>query len=457
MLYDNFAQLIDNLKQSVEISNGNIELKNRNLIKEKFLDELVENLSLNPDGQIKETCFKIIQKQALEEGIIPSSIHDFYIAIGKGEVGGFTTPAMNLRCLTYDVARAVIRSCLKLNIGAFIFEIARSEIVYTKQRPKEYTGLCLAACIKEGFKGPIFMQGDHFQVKAKKFRQDREIEISQLEDLIKEAIAAGFYNIDIDSSTLVDLEKESINEQQSLNYQVCSELTRFIRQIQPEGIQISIGGEIGEVGGKNSTPEELEAFMEGYRSNLGNSVGINKISVQTGTDHGGVVLPDGSIADVKLDFDTLKNLSKLAKGKYGLAGCVQHGASTLPPEAFHKFPEVETAEVHLATEFQNIVYESKYFPEDLRQKMYSWIKENLASERKSEQTEEQFIYKTRKKAFGPFKKELMNLPQETRDNIGIELEEKFTFLFKELKVTNTKELIEKYKLCPTYAVGKEFH
>lgn len=453
MIYENFIQLIESLKPVVEISNGNIELKNRNLIKEKFLDELVENLSLNPDEQIKETCFKIIWKQALEEGIIPSSIHDFYIAIGKGEVGGFTTPAMNLRCFTYDVARAVIRSCLKLNIGAFIFEIARSEIVYTKQRPKEYTGLCLAACIKEGFVGPIFMQGDHFQVSAKKFRQDREIEISQLKDLIKEAIAAGFYNIDIDSSTLVDLEKGSINEQQSLNYQVCSELTRFIRQIQPEGIQISIGGEIGEVGGKNSTPEELEAFMEGYRSSLDNLVGISKISVQTGTAHGGVVLPDGSIADVKLDFDTLKNLSKLAKEKYGLAGCVQHGASTLPQEAFHKFPEVETAEVHLATEFQNMVYESEYLPEDLRQKMYNWIKENLASERKSEQTEEQFIYKTRKKAFGPFKKELMNLPQETRDNIEMELEEKFTFLFKELRVTNTKDLIEKY-IKP---VGIKFH
>ena len=104
---------------------------------------------------------------------------------------------------------AVIRSAKKLNAGAFIFEIARSEIGYTEQRPHEYAAIMLAAALREGFSGPLFIQGDHVQTNAKKYNSpDRNKEIDTLRALIKEEIAAGFYNIDIDTSTLVDLTKK---------------------------------------------------------------------------------------------------------------------------------------------------------------------------------------------------------------------------------------------------------
>ncbi|MFA4843148.1 MAG: hypothetical protein WC658_04880, partial [Candidatus Omnitrophota bacterium] len=151
-------------------------------------------------------------------------------------------------------------------------------------------------------------------------------------------------------------------------------------------------------------------------------------------------------------FETLKTLSKLAREEFGLGGAVQHGASTLPPEAFHKFAETETVEVHLATEFQNMVYESKAFPQDLRAKMYEWTKVNCASERKEGETDEQFIYKARKKALGQFKKDIMKLPQETRNEIVRPIEEKFEFLFKQLNVVNSKELVD--KLIPLKRVIK---
>jgi hypothetical protein len=185
--------------------------------------------------------------------------------------------------------------------------------------------------------------------------------------------------------------------------------------------------------------------MAGLEDKLGKGLaGTSKISVQTGTTHGGVVLPDGSIAQIKLDFNTLKTLSEIARREYGLAGAVQHGASTLPPEAFHKFVECETAEVHLATEFQNMIYESEYFPADLRKRIYTWLKANAISDAKQGETEEQFLYKTRKKALGPFKKEIMRLPQQTRDAIATEIENKFDFLFKQLNVVNKRALVNKY-------------
>ncbi len=93
-----------------------------------------------------------------------------------------------------------------------LFEIARSEIGYTKQRPIEYSAVVLAAAIKEGFKGPVFIQGDHFQLVRKNYLADPKPETDYIRGLIKEAIEADFYNIDIDSSTLVDLK----NRQQKI-------------------------------------------------------------------------------------------------------------------------------------------------------------------------------------------------------------------------------------------------
>ena len=408
---------------------------------EKTAMELVTNNNATKKKQLAKKIFDV----AYEEGIYPSSIHEFYVARGRGEFSGFTVPAINLRSMTYDLARAIFRVAHKNGTGAFVFEIARSEIGYTNQPPIEYASMVLAAAIRENYSGPVFIQGDHFQVNTAKFKENPDKEIQGLQTLIGDAISSGFYNIDIDSSTLVDVSKPYLKEQQLLNYEVCARLTRFIRRVEPKGITVSVGGEIGEIGHKNSTPEDLHAFMSGLEEKLGKGLaGISKISVQTGTTHGGVVLPDGSIAQIKLDFNTLKTLSEIARREYGLAGAVQHGASTLPPEAFHKFVECETAEVHLATQFQNMIYESEHFPADLKNRIYEWLKINVASEAKQGETEEQFLYKTRKKALGPFKKEIMELPQQTRDAIATEIETKFDFLFKQFNVVNKRDLVNRY-------------
>lgn len=411
----------------------------------KDISGFVKDLIAIDDIETKKRIFRKVLNIAYKNGIYPSSIHDFYLARGRGEFAGFTVPAINLRSMTYDLARAIFRVAKRNNSGAFIFEIAKSEMGYTAQPPCEYSAVILAAAIKEGYSGPVFIQADHTQVNAKKFKENPEKEIDSLEALIAEAVEFGFYNIDIDSSTLVDLTQSSVRKQQYYNFDTCAKLTQFIRRIEPKGITVSVGGEIGEVGHKNSTPEELRVFMDGFKERLRKGLpGISKISVQTGTSHGGVVLPDGSIAQVALDFETLKALSEIARKEFGLGGAVQHGASTLPSNAFNKFAEVETAEVHLATEFQNMIYDSRHFPLELKNKIYEWLKINAASERKEGETDEQFFYKTRKKALGPFKREIMGLPDAVRDAIAAEIEAKFEFLFKQLNVINKKELVDKH-------------
>jgi len=447
-MYSSIKDVVNSVKGVCDISAKGVKVINKEKLSKDVIDSLVYNSVFNDDLNIREACSWIIWQSAQDIGVLPSSIQGLYDARGKGQCKGFTVPAMNIRGMTYDSSRAAFRAAVKLNVGPFIFEIARSEMGYTEQRPKEYTTVILGAAIKEGFTGPVFIQGDHFQFPTKKYNENPDKERNAIKDLTKEAIAGGFYNIDIDSSTLVELEKPTIAEQQVKNYTEAANITAFIRENEPSGITISVGGEIGEVGTKNSTPEDLDAFMGGYNKELSKlnpkAKGLSKISIQTGTSHGGVVLPDGTIAKVSLDFDTLRNLSKIARDKYGMTGAVQHGASTLPSEEFHRFPETETAEVHLATEFQNMIYENSAFPKDLKNEIYSWLHQACADEKKPGQTEEQFIYKSRKKGLGHFKKKMWDMAEAAKSSISGELEKKFSFLFQKLNVPNTKSLVEKF-------------
>ncbi len=384
-------------------------------------------------------------------GARPASINELYLARGRGECGGFTVPAINLRALAYDTARAVFRAARAGRAGAIILEIARSEIAYTDQRPAEYVAVLLAAALREGHTLPLFIQGDHCQVNQKKYQADPAGEVGEVKNLIAEEIGAGFYNIDVDTSTLVELSHPTLAEQQRLNYERAAEITKFIRQHEPEDVTVSVGAEIGEVGGHNSTVDELHAFMQGYNATLatlGSAKGISKISVQTGTSHGGVVLPDGSMADVKLDLEALAALSRVARDTYHLAGAVQHGASTLPSNAFGNFPRIETAEIHLATNFQNLVFDHPRLPAGLRGEVKAWLDANAQSERKAGDSEEQFYYKARKKAIGPFKREFWSLPDEVRGAIAADLENLFAFLFGQLNVNGTAELVRRTVQAP---------
>jgi hypothetical protein len=315
---------------------------------------------------------------------------------------------------------------------------------YTEQRPAEYAAVILAAAIREGWDGPLFLQGDHYQTNPRKMKENAEKEIGAIEALIEESIPAGFLQIDIDTSTLVDLSKPTLEEQQRVNADLCARFTKFIRAHEPRAMPISIGGEIGEVGKENSTPEEFRAYMNLYKKALGQGLGLAKVSVQTGSSHGGVVAPDGSVERVAIDFSVIQTISKVAREEYGLAGAVQHGASTLPPEYFGHFPDHDCAEIHLATDFMNTVYDHPAFPYPLKREIERWLDENAAPERKRGETQEQFLYKTRKKAIGPYKEQVWNLPEGTRSAIRDTLEKKFAFLFGKLRVHGTRDIASKY-------------
>lgn len=446
---------IDLFGGAVASNGATVSVKRPQVIRDTAMDRLVR-MAVFGEGREREAARWLIWELGQAVGCRPASINDLYLARGRKECGGFTVPAMNLRVMTYDTSRCMFRALKRLDAGAFLCEIARSEIAYTEQRPAEYTVVVMAAALREGFTGPVFVQGDHFQVNAAKYKADAEAELGAIRALIDEALPAGFFNIDIDTSTLVELKYLTLDEQQAENYGRAAELTAYVRDREPEGVTVSLGGEIGEVGGKNSTVEELRAFMDGYTRALaarGDYPGISKISVQTGTSHGGMVLPDGSIAQVKLDLQALKALSDEATKRYRLAGAVQHGASTLPEDAFSNFPKFGACEIHLATNFQNIVFDHAALPARLKAEVRSWVLENCAGERKASDTEEQFLYKSRKKAIAPFKAAFWDLPADPKEAVCRDLEARFAFLFEQLNIGGTAGLVARHVRAPVLRHG----
>ena len=459
-MYESTNDVFEAVSAAATVSGDQVTVTNASAVTADVIDRLAWTAAFGATPDIKGSARWIIRSLAAARGIRPASIHDLYMAMGQGKVGGFTVPAINIRAMGYDSARAVIRSAKKLDAGAFIFEIARSEIGYTEQRPHEYAAIVFAAALREGFSGPLFIQGDHVQTNAKKYNSpERDTELETLRGLIREEIAAGFYNIDIDTSTLVDLDKPTLVEQQEVNVTLAADFAAFIRSVEPAGVTVSVGGEIGEVGGKNSDVHELRAYMDGFNAKLkerGDYVGLSKISVQTGTAHGGFINADGTVRkDVAIDLVALDELSNTAKREYGLGGAVQHGASTLPFEAFDAFPRVGACEIHLATDFQNMVYDHPELPAQLKAEMYAWLQENAKEERKAKDTEEQFIYKARKKAIGPFKRRLWSLDPARRAAIGASLEERFTRLMTLLKINGTAAAVKTFVAVPHVPLSRQ--
>jgi len=443
-VYDSVAGLMRAVNGSVKVIDGGVTVSDKAAVRGDVMDTLAWNAAFGENG-VAEAARYLIRAIGLAIGVFPASIHEYYIAAGRGEITHSTVPACNIRGMVYDCVRAACRASASINAKAVIFEIARSELGYTGQGPAEYAAEVIAAHIREGYTGPVFVQGDHVQANAKNYGKDADKEVAAMHALINDQIAAGFFNIDIDTSTLVDLDKPTLAEQQTLNYELCAQFTQYIRQHEPQGVTVSVGGEIGEVGGQNSTVEDLDAFMEGYVKTLPAGVtGISKISVQTGTSHGGVVLPDGTIKEVSVDFKTLGDLSKVAREKYHIGGAVQHGASTLPKEAFNEFAKSNAVEVHLATGFQNLIFDHPALPTAVKETVYTWLRENRQEERKPGMTDEQFYYTTRKRGFGDpaIKKLWWNMDETAKAAVMADLQAEFRLIFDLLGVSNTAAKID---------------
>ncbi|MFC1658663.1 type II glyceraldehyde-3-phosphate dehydrogenase [Candidatus Omnitrophota bacterium] len=481
----------------VELTSSGAVVLDEARLRDELIDRLVYDATFNTDQRIQALCRDAISGIAEAQGITLESVYNLYVE-KAADPAQYSFPAINIRGMAYNTGRAVFASAKRNGVGTMICEIAKSEIGYTGQRPAEFTTSVLAAAIKEGYNHPLFLQGDHFQISQKDYAANPEAARESIKDLIREAIEAGFYQIDLDMSTLVDWTKPTVDEQQKNNYRETALLTAYVRELERElgldkrGIVVNLGGEIGEIGigldkaqQQNSTVEELRAFMKGYNSELARlsqELGyvlkpITKLAIQTGTKHGGVRGAKGQLVQAKVSFNTIAELGRVAREEYGLAGVVQHGASTLPTDYFTIFAGKEVpegfeiteellneegkgiirtnpaAEVHLATAYQDTTIDHAEFPQDLLQQMRGFILEKYPV--KEGQDPDKVFVDNRKNAWGPFKLRLWNMPTSVQDPIRESLTDQFDTVFNNLGVRESQVRIARLRGDDTASRGAD--
>jgi len=460
-------ELIQKVLKGAALENKTLKVGDEKAFKE-CLPTLVANVAgfgeKSAPADVRALAAWIIGEAAQQLGAKLNSPQEVYVAIAEGKIDRqMCFPAVNVRGNSLDTARALFRAAVDNQVGALIIEIARSEMGYTSQPPMEFAAVIQAAALLEGFTGPLFLQGDHVQLKSKPVRQGGEAakkEIAAHSDLIRELLGYGFGSIDLDMSPFERRNEEglSFEEQQEENARMTAEKIADVRKIEKElGIPWTtmLGGETGEVGKMNTREEDLDAYAKGIlkhmqRLGIDPSLGIRKIAVNDGTAHGGVPLPGGGVADVSIAFDVLSMATKKGR-EFGWAGSVQHGASTLPQDAFSLFPKHGAVEVHLATGFQNILYEHAFKVKGLQPVVERFLVDNFRGEWKEGKTFVQFAYSTRKKVLGPMKHTFWTLPEETRAAAAEELYDQFAFLFDQLGVKDTRDLIAQY------VTDRDFH
>ena len=89
-----------------------------------------------------------------------------------------------------------------------------------------------------------------------------------------------------------------------------------------------------------------------------------------------------------------------------------------------------------------LLHDGPAFPAALHREIETWCFGNALDERKAGQTDQQFVYTTRKKAIGPFKRELWDL--DAKDEILAAQRRKISYLFTELRVNDSRPMVDRY-------------
>ncbi len=407
-----------------------------------LLDRRVKEIALAPRDR-RRALARVLWQETQGLGIYPASIAPVYRALAEGRLDPLTTPAVNVRGLTYAIARCIWRTVLELDAGPVVFELAPVEMQTGDQTPDEYTAMVFAAAAREGYRGPVFLQGDHLQIVS-------PASATQVADLCRTLIECGWYQIDIDGSPMADPGVTDAVRAQGPNARATAAAVQFIRSHQPAGVHITVGGEVGEIGGRNTSVQDVDAFMSEFTANVPTGMaGLDKFSAQTGTIHGGLLKPDGTLGKMPLDVALARTLALDARRKHGLLGLVQHGASTLGLDDLALLPDAAVIEVHLATGVQNVVFDHPAFPRDLLQRMRADLAPALTQAEGGTAAAEAAagdavrFYRARWQAWGQFKNELWSMPESNWSEIASALESWFAQLFRALRIAGRRSAVSR--------------
>jgi hypothetical protein len=160
------AELFGLLKGLAHIDAERVVIENEAGFRQRGTRDLAWTSVFSKDEATVEAARWLIWEASQTLDVKSASIHALYKARADGEVHGFTVPAINIRAQTFDMARIVYETAAQNDVAAVICELARSEQTYTFQRVQEYATCVLAGAMAAGWRGPVFIQGDHYQFNA---------------------------------------------------------------------------------------------------------------------------------------------------------------------------------------------------------------------------------------------------------------------------------------------------
>src|SRR6266851_3330744 len=125
MTFASVQELIEGTRQVIDF-NGGVRVKDLAALRGGTIDRLVHTAVFG-ESDVQAAARWLIWEAGWAVGIQSASIDSLYQARARNEYEKRTVPAMNVRAMAYDFARAIVASAKRRDVGAFIFELARSE------------------------------------------------------------------------------------------------------------------------------------------------------------------------------------------------------------------------------------------------------------------------------------------------------------------------------------------
>ena len=414
------------LSDTVEVRDNRVELIDAHRLRTERFDPLVYNAVFHESERLRYFLCWLIRRIASGLAIYPASLQGLYAAAARGQVHRFTAPAVSLRVMPYAAARACFRAAKATGCGAMILDLGQNATEGPAQLPVEYATCLLAAAIREGYEGPVFLQANYLHERRASDDTEHGDELDRLQDLAEEALGAGFFNLELDTADLEDLSLPDPAEQEKECYEDAAQLAGFVRKTEPAGVDTNLGVRMNSRGDAVHLPHRFRAFMDGFAGEFtdraGHVTGIAKLSLHI-----------HSAEELRMAHD----LAEVARREYALATGVHYDGAPLPDELFAELPHIAVVEAHLGTRYEDLILHHPAFPAQLRDELYRWIDETYGELRGPEQDSANFHLQMRMTALDRFKQQLWDIAPENKDPIMAELQETFVADFKRLKVEDT--------------------
>jgi hypothetical protein len=118
------ADLLQTIRPAAHLDGDLLVIDDEPAFRSAAIRDLAWTAAFSTDEATTAAAQWLVWEASQALGAHSASIQDLYTARGRGEVSGFTVPAINLRAQTFDMARTVFETAMGADVGAVILEIA---------------------------------------------------------------------------------------------------------------------------------------------------------------------------------------------------------------------------------------------------------------------------------------------------------------------------------------------